>query len=102
MCIRDRPGILAAHRSGNGYTDTSINQAPVRAFCDAAELAAMFGIPVSEDEEEFNRTLCAMQPEEVEYGTLALGYALQVRGKMCIRDSGGAGGVPGRGIRRPH
>lgn len=74
------PGILAAHRSGNGYTDTSINQAPVRAFCDAAELAAMFGIPVSEDEEEFNRTLRAMQPDEVEYGTLALGYALQVRG----------------------
>lgn len=74
------PGILAAHRSGNLYTDTSINQPPVRAFCDAAELAAMFRIPVSDDEDAFNQTLCAMQPNEVEYGTLALGYALEVRG----------------------
>lgn len=76
------PGILAAHRSGNLYTDTSINQPPVRAFCDAAELAAMFRIPVSDDEDAFNQTLCAMQPNEVEYGTLALGYALEVRGLL--------------------
>ena len=74
------PGILAAHRSGNLYTDTSINQPPVRAFCDAAELAAMFRIPVADDEDAFNQALCAMQPNEVEYGTLALGYSLEVRG----------------------
>ena len=73
------PGILAAHRSGNLYTDTSINQPPVRAFCDAVELAAMFRIPVADDEDAFNQALCAMQPNEVEYGTLALGYSLEVR-----------------------
>lgn len=83
FCARVReqlPGILAAHRSGGGYTDTSVNQPPVRAWCDAAELAAMFGIPAAEDGDAFRQALRALQPDEVEYGTLALGYALEVQG----------------------
>ena len=80
MVKEQLPEILAAHRSGSTYTDTSINQPPVRAFCDAAELAAMFGLPAADEGSTLCKTLCDMQPNEVEYGTLALGYALEVQG----------------------
>ena len=73
--------LVKSHIVNGGYVDTSDNQPPVRAWCDAAELLAMFRKPNPLMEPAaLLQTMGRMQEEEIEYPVLCLGYAMEVMG----------------------
>lgn len=82
--VRDQlPDLLASHKSGSIYTDTSPqNQPAIRAACDAAELRAMFDISPDTDSIE---TIRAAQTDTIDYTTLCIGYALEVLPAQPLR-----------------
>lgn len=58
----------------------------VRAWCDAVEIAAMFGqVPRSHSREELIKRIAAMQTDTVDYNCLTVGYALEVLGSHIPR-----------------
>ncbi|KLU60673.1 putative acetyltransferase [Peptococcaceae bacterium CEB3] len=63
------------------YADSPKKQPTIRAWCDAVEIAAMFGdIPSLMPREELITTLQKLQKTTVDYDVLTVGYALEVLG----------------------
>ena len=63
------------------YLNKAGDAPTVRAWCDAVEIAAMFGqVPRSHTREELIRRIAAMQTDTVDYNCLTVGYALEVLG----------------------
>jgi acetyltransferase-like isoleucine patch superfamily enzyme len=88
--------VVASHISAGAYTDTSVNQSPVRAWCDAVEILAMFGesstlLPHS----QLVKRLQGMQREAIDYEVLCLGYALEVLGSHVARPYSAAAPLTG-------
>ncbi len=70
-----------AHFKEGRYVDTSINQPPVRAACDMAEIFAYFGqTPQCMPKQALVAYLQANQTDEIAYETLCVSYALEVMG----------------------
>lgn len=73
--------ILDRHFQNGSFVDTSVNQSPVRAWCDAVEIAGMFGkTPSQMSREQLISRLRQMQKDEIDYEVLSVGYALEVLG----------------------
>lgn len=78
---RQLPLLVASHIQNGAYVDDSINQSPVRAWCDAAELCALIGqTPSILPKDALIQTLQKMQGETIDYTVLSLGYALETLG----------------------
>lgn len=70
--------------TGNGrvYVNNSKGKTEVRPWCDAVEIAAMFGeLPNLESKDALVRRLHGMQNDVIDYDVLTLGYALEVLGE---------------------
>ena len=76
--------IMECHFQNEEFVDSSINQSPVRAWCDAVEIMGMFDrIPSQMSREQLIDRLRQMQKDQVDYEVLCIGYALEVLGS-CI------------------
>lgn len=63
----------------------------VRPWCDAVEVAAMFGqIPASHTREEWIERIAGLQSDSVDYNCLTVGYGLEVLGSHIPRPFGDA------------
>ncbi|MDD3428603.1 MAG: acyltransferase [Oscillospiraceae bacterium] len=78
--------VVEAHAQNGSYVDTSVNQAAVRASCDAAEILAMFDkTPALMPVEKQIENLQQQQTQEIDYTVLCIGYALEVLGSHVSR-----------------
>lgn len=77
--------LVAGHYRGGEFVDSSVNQAPVRALCDAAELLAMFGAEGPIPKEQMLGDILARQTPEIDYRVLCIGYALEALGGAVAR-----------------
>lgn len=80
--VEEQISVVVQSRVVDGkYVDTSENQSPVRAWCDAAELLALFGKQSSlQVPQQLISTLQSMQSDSLGYDILSVGYALEVLG----------------------
>lgn len=73
--------ILECHFQNGEFVDSSINQSPVRAWCDAVEIMGMFDrTPSQMSREQLINRLRQMQKDQIDYEVLSIGYALEVLG----------------------
>ncbi len=85
FCTRvaaEMASLVAAHYQNGIFVDTSVNQLPVRACCDAVELLAMFppadaGLFAMQTHIAYLQT---QQTDSIDYSALCVGYALEVLG----------------------
>ena len=73
--------LVRDHIQNGVYVDSTDQQPPVRAWCDAVELLAMFHKknPLM-PREKLLEVMGGMQEDEIEYPVLCLGYAMEVQG----------------------
>lgn len=75
------PVLVQSHVQNGCYTDTSENQSPLRAWCDAVELLSLFGLDSSFlPKNQLVEYLQKQQQDVLGYDILSLGYALELLG----------------------
>lgn len=83
---RQHEAILASKEyetaAGTIYKNLSTQEPTVRAWCDATEIAVMFGaLPrLVPDKETLIQKLQGMQKDEIDYDVLTVGYSLEILG----------------------
>lgn len=78
--------IMERHFQDGAFVDSSVNQSPVRAWCDAVEIMGMFGrAPEQMEKEVLTERLRQMQKDTIDYEVLSIGYALEVLGSAVSK-----------------
>ncbi len=76
--------LLSKRFVGGKYTDTSVNQHPIRALCDAVEIAAYFGkLPPNISRQDAVASLKKFAATGIDYRLLCVNYALDLLGEKC-------------------